>query len=245
MGFSYTGLAYSLLLLSLIFLTYRIFKYSKQKNDITSKYFFYFCLSLVALALVRSVTGLLFARNTSVLFASVLSVSFIEGVMASIVAYLVIHVYFKSSKVLPWIGFAVFLALGLLTVFLTLQTLPGRSVSIEESGSLNLNVGFLGNITYTVLRVGLFAFSFIPLMIIFLQQFFASKEVRLKTRAIGLVFSLLLGFFIGSLDFVILELLKLGAITRDVSIGIVGVVLFLVVYFTQKPIPEEDEKLQS
>lgn len=236
MTFSYTGVAFFLLFLAMTFLSYRIFRYWRQKNDSASKYLFYFCISLLALTLVRSVTGLFFARDVATLSLSLVLVSFIEGVMSAVVAYFLISL--KAPKVLPWIGFAIFIFLGLLTAFLTLKSLPYRELVLEESGSLNLNYS-LSDVWYAVLRTGLFAFGFIPLIIMFLQQFFTLKEARLKVRAFGLALSLFLGFFIASLDFVILNLLKLGAITRDVIVGILSILIFFVVYLTQKPIPEE------
>jgi hypothetical protein len=120
---------------------------------------------------------------------------------------------------------------------LTYLTIPDREFILDESGALNLNYN-LDNFWYAATRTGLFALSFVPLIVIFLRQSFILREIRARTRAIGLTLVLFLGFFIGSLDFVFLELLKLETIIRDIMIGALSILMFFVVYFTQKPNPE-------
>ncbi|GAH43518.1 unnamed protein product [marine sediment metagenome] len=102
MAFSFTGVAYLLLFFALGFLTYRFFQYWQKSKDTTPKLFLYLTISLTLFALVRTISGLFFANNTQILIKSTILVSFIEGLAAAIVAYLIIHL--KFPKISPWLG---------------------------------------------------------------------------------------------------------------------------------------------
>jgi len=244
MDFSYTGIAYSLLFISLLFLNYRVFQYWQKSKDTISRLFLYFVVCLVFFVLLRAITGLFFATNPQVLYVSVGLVAFTEGVMAALVAYLVIHL--KFPRIIPWIGAVFFLILGVLITLahylVKNETLP----FVDQSGSINFNVGLdvqSGFLWYPLLRTFLLLFSFVALIFVNLRYFRVATDRYFKTRTLGLAIALFLGVLIGVSDFLVISVIKAGAVYRDATIAVLSVVLFLVVYFTQKPRPLEKETL--
>lgn len=234
MAFSFTGFAYLLLFFALGFLTYRLFQYWQKSKDTTSKFFLYFAISLTLFALVRTISGLFFANNTQILIKSIIFVSFIEGLAAAIVAYLIIHL--KFSKISPWLGFSVIFLLGLVATILTIIIAPQFKPFLESSGAINW--GFLPlatNLHYFILRLGIILITFIPLIIILFQQFRTSDDFYIRIRSLGLSVLLFLGIVIGLLDFFLTELLNLEVIHRDIVACFLSIFLFVIIYLTQKP----------
>jgi hypothetical protein len=240
MFFSSTSIAYFLLSLALGFLTYRFFQYWIQNRTTTSKLFLFLALSFFLFALVRVISVLFFAYNLKVLNGSIVAVSFIEGLAASVVAYLIIHL--KFPKISPWIGFIVIFLLGIWATILTAGT--DYQPLVEENGAIDWGfsaseVGML----YLVIRFGIILITFVPIIIILLQQFLYSGEPIIRKRSLGLSVVLLLGIGLGFIDFVLNNFLKIGVATyRDYTTIIISFFILLVTFLTQKP---EESKQQN
>ena len=233
MVFSSTGIAYLLLFLVLGFLSYRLFQYWTQNRTTTSKFFFFLVLSFLLFALIRVISVLFFVDNLQVLNASIVAVSFIEGLAASIVAYLVIHI--KFHQISPRIGFIIFFFLGILATVLTVGI--NYQPSIEESGAVDW--GFAASevgVLYLIIRFGIILITFVPLIIVIFQQFLSSKDHVTKKKSLGLSIIFLLGIGLGFIDFVLNNFLQISvAAYRDYTTIILSLFILLVTFFTQKP----------
>lgn len=236
---STTGIAYLFFFLALAFLAYRFFQYWRKNQDTTSKLFYFFSISIAVLAFIRMITGIFFAKNTQVLAISVILVSFSEVIMAAIVAYLII--YLKFPKISPWVGFIIIFILGSFVTYLTYTTLPERNLILEPSGALNLSFKFGSNFWYPILRLLVLSLSMIPMIVVFLQQYKSSNVFYIKTRTLGLSIALFLGLIIGLIDFIFISIFRLSALDRDITMSIISIILFFVIYFTQKPNPSKTQ----
>lgn len=233
MIFSLTGIAYSILFISLGFLSLRFFQYWQQNKDFTSKLFLLVILPLTFFALVRAISVFFFAKNTAALVNSVILVSFLESLSAAVVAYLIIHL--KFPKISPWLGFAVILFVGVIVTALTssVQYHP----TLGENGVVDWGFPSRGaSVVYPILRLMIILTTFVPLIVILFQQFRRSEEVFVKRRSLGFSLVLFLGITLGFIDFVLNNILGLeAAIYRDYTTIIIGFLIFLIVLFTQKP----------
>jgi len=232
MIFSSTGLVYLILFFALGLLTYRFFQYWKQKRDTTSKLFFLFALTFLSFVFFRAVSILFFANNIKILVDSIVLVSFIEDLAAAIVAYLII--YSKFPKISPWLGFSIIFILGL---FVTIAT-AGISYqpSFEKMGAIDWGFPLSGaGIFCSILRFGIILITFIPLIVILLQQFKTSEDSSIRKRSFGLSLVLMVAVIGGLADFILNSFLRLDAIYRDITIAILGVLLFIFIFITQKP----------
>lgn len=229
MGFSYTGLSYLILFFTVGFLAYRFFQYWRQKKDKISRLFFYFAFTLCLFAFTRAVSGLFFADNIRILKASIFLVIFFESIAAAIAAY--ITIFIKMPKISPWLGFFVFSLLGAMVIILTYVSHP-YSPFLDAHKAINWQVS--SNLLYDVLRFILLFIPFFSLIVILIQQFKNSKDSFARTRAIGLSCLLFLGIIIGLLDFFLIGVTKLPAISRDIVTGFLSILLFVVVFLTQK-----------
>jgi hypothetical protein len=237
MGFTFTvystGASYLVLFLALAFLTYRFFQYWQRTRDITSKCFFYFSISFAMFALIRAVSGLFFINNMKILTISSVPVAFFEGLSAAIVAYILF--YLKLPKISPWVGFSI---MFLLTLVATVSTaiLSPYLITIGEGGVITW-VAKEGNNLYSAFRAGMLVFAFASLIIIFFQQFINSTNPFLRRRLLGLIIVLFLAVIIGIASFIAEDILRLYGITggKDILVGALSIILFAVIYFTQKP----------
>ena len=234
MVFSSTGIAYLSLLISMALLTYRFFIYWKEKKDVTSKFFIYFGICFTLFAFFKTITGLFFINNIQVLVASTVFASFIEGLAAAFVAYLII--YLKFPRFRPIIGFWVFFFLGLLATILTI-TLKPVSPSIEPTGAINWGFSFESPILfyYSLFRALIILITFIPLIFILFQQYLDTTDTLVKKRSFGLGLLLLVGIIIGFIDFLFIQIFHLDAISRDIAMIFLSTLLFVVIFLTQKP----------
>jgi hypothetical protein len=230
---SSTGAAYLILFLALAFFSYRFFQYWQKAKDVTSKCFFYFSISFAMFALIRAVSGLFFIGDPKILALSSVPVAFFEGLSAAIVAYIVF--YLKLPKISPWIGFG---AMFLLTLVATVSTaaLSPYSAVINEGGVITW-VSKGGYNLYSALRGGILVFAFASLIIIFFQQFMHSENAFLRKRLLGLIIALSLAVIVGISSFVGEDIFRLYDITggKDILIAALSIILFAVIYFTQKP----------
>lgn len=233
MFFSLTGLAYFILFLSLGLLTFRFFQYWRRKRDVIAKLFLFFVIPFTLFALVRAVSILFFAQNLNALLVSILLVVFLQSLAAAIVAYLVF--YLKLPKVSPWLGFLLVFLFGLAITVLTSHMPYEPSLGAGGVISWKLLPSELSTL-YSILRLVIILLAFLPLIIIFLQQFLSSQEVILKKRALGLSLILIFGILLGLIDFILSNLSGWQAtILRDYLAITISLLVFLTVFFTQKP----------
>ncbi len=233
MFFSFTGLSYLTLFISLSFLTFRFFQYWRQKKDTTSKLFLLLIIPLFLFAFIRTITPLFFLENIQIITFSIILVAFLESLTAAVVAYLI--VYLKFPKISPWVGFSIIFFLGIIVTILTANI--SYSPTIEEKGVIDW--GFPSSevgIIYSILRLVIVLATFIPLIIIVFQQFLYSEDAFLKKRSLGLTLVLILGMLLGFIDFILNNILGIkAAIYRDYTTIIISFLLFLVIFLTQKP----------
>jgi hypothetical protein len=239
---SLTGVAYIFLSFAMGFLALRFYQYQKQRKDTVSKCFFYFALSFFAFALVKAITGLFFANGLNVLMISSFFSSFLEGLAAAIVAYLIIKI--KFPKVSPWLGFWIIFLLGITTLIMNIIVRPSVP-HIDQSGAISwsLTQGIIP-IIYYILRMAIILVSFVPLIFILIQQASSTANREAKYRAIGLAIVAFLGIIIGLIDFVFVKVFGVNAISRDITMGILSILLFFVVFFTQKPPSAEKNNIR-
>lgn len=229
MAYSTTGFAYLALLLALGYLAYRFFQYWRKEKDIISKIFLYFAIFFGLFALIRTIGGLFFATNPSFLERIIVAGTATQTFAFAAIAYLI--VYLKFPQVSPWFGFIPILILGLIAIILTV--VASFNPFLELSGAINWGFpsGPLG-LWISVLRFFLFAVTFIPLIIIFLQQFKTSIDSYVKGKALGISLSLLFALTASLFDFLLINILKLDSIWRDASLIILSITLFITLFLT-------------
>jgi len=230
MSFSFTGLAYLFSFFGLGLLSYRFFQYWKREKTTLSKLFLYFISIFEFFIFITAIAGLFFAKNIQILKVVVVSDIFLQGLASAIVGYLII--YLKFPKVSPWLGFWIIFLLGLATTVLTI-IIPFEP-SFDPSGAIDWDVG---KFPTSILRTIIFLITFLPLVVIMFQQFITSKDFYIKTKALGLGLICLFGLIMGFLDFFLEKILKLGAISSDIAMGFLSVIVLILVFRTQKPPP--------
>lgn len=236
MTFSLTGFSYLILFVSLSFLTFRFFQYWKQKKDIASKIFLLFGLTFTLFALVRVVSVFFFVYNTQILLGSIVISTFLQSLAAAIVAYLIVYIKFPSVS--PWLGFAVIAFLGLIATILACNVSYQPVLSPEGIFDWGFPSFSSLAVFYSILRLIIILATFLPLMVILLQDFVYYSEDKLaKKRVLGLFLILCFAMLLGVFDFILTNLLKLEtAVYRDYISIIMGCFIFLVILLTQKPI---------
>ncbi len=238
MTFSFTGLSYLFLFFTLGVLIYRFFQYWRREKIVLSKLFICFASTFALFALITAIAGLFFAKNSQILKGVVVGDVFLQGLVCAIIGYMII--YIKFPKISPWFGFWAVFLLGLTTTILTI--LIPFEPSFDPSGAINWDVEKFP--TY-ILRSILFLITFLPLAIIHFQQFIASEDFYVKTKALGLALIFLLVLVIGSLDFFLENILKLGAISSDIGLLILSLILLIVILLTQKLPPAEKKYIPT
>jgi hypothetical protein len=233
LALSSSAIAYFLLSLVLGFLTFRFRQYLKQRKDIVSRGFFYFSLVFFAFALVRMVT-FSFAESLGLNFL-VISASlsaFLQGLAAAIVVHMILTL--KSARISPWFGFWTIFALGVATAAINIFLKPSLP-HIASDGSVTwiLTAG-ITPIIYYVLRMSIIFMAFIPLVTILLLQFKNTTDPFLRNRSFGLICVTVLAIIIGMIDFIFVKAFHVSGLTRDVVMGILSILLFVVTLLTQK-----------
>lgn len=237
MAFSYTGLAYLLGFFALGLLTYRFFQYWKKEKTVVSKLFFLFTGFFTLFMLLTAIAGLFFAKNTQILRLAVISAALIQTFALAFLGYLI--VYLKFPKISPWIGFTVVFLFGLASTVLTIIT--PVNPHLELSGGIDWDVQPAPDI----IRFSIFLITFIPLIILNIQQIRTSEEPYFKAKVSGLTLAFIFGLLVGLFDFLLEKILKLGAFSSDIAMGILSIILFIVVFFTQKPSSPKEEYIPS
>jgi len=238
MGYSPTGTAYLILFFALGFLTFRFFRYRKQKKDVISKCFLFFVFFFATFAFLKAVICIFFINNTQILtFSTVLGV-FLQYLAFASIAYLVI--YIKFPNIFPWIGFSIFILLGLLTTYLTANL--SIQPFINPSGAISWNI-FSSNFDfpYFILRFGIILITFLALITVTVHEYKSAEDALLRKRTLGLIIIFSLVILLGFLDFFLIDLLKLDAIMRDIGFIILSILIFIIALSTQKP-PKKKEK---
>ena len=231
MTFSFTGVAYLLGFFATGLLAYRFFQYWRREKTIVSKLFFYFAAIFSFFMFITAIAGLFFAQNTQILKLTVIFAAFLQGLAVAIIGYLI--VYLKFPQISPWLGFIPVFLLGLTATILTIL-LP-FSPYLEEGGGINW--GFQPKVDF--IRFFLFLITFLPLIFILIQQIRISQDPIVKARAIGISLILSFGIFTGLLDFFLERILKLGAVSSDIALGFLSIVVFIIIIRTQK-LPSSD-----
>lgn len=237
MTFSFTGLAYLLGFLGTGLLTYRFFQYWQREKTVISKFLLFFTGFIALFLLVGAIGGLFFAKNLQVLIGVVIVSAILQSLAFASAGYVV--AFLKIPKVKPYFVFIVILFLGLVATALTALT-PFYPY-LDQTGSINWNTPFRWT---DILRLSLFLITFVPLMIIFVQQYKTSKDAHIKAKALGLSAGLLFGLFVALLDFLLKGLLKLGPQSSDIAMGVLGVCL-LVILLSQKSLPPIEKEYTS
>ena len=141
----------------------------------------------------------------------------------------------KLLKISPWILPSIVFFIGLIT--LTLIHFADYSVYVDDLGSVIWERGIKSSLDYiySLLRTLILAIGFIPLMIVMFQKTKETDDKTLKKRSFGLGIILLIGSTVGLWDFIFISIFNTGPIFRDISMAILGVLLFFVILVTQKP----------
>lgn len=227
MTFSFTGLAYLIGLFALGLLSYRFFQYWQREKTTISKLFMCFTGTFALFMLILATAGLFFANNTQILRLAVISTAFVQNFAFAIIAYLL--VYLKFPRISPWLGAIPVFLLAVVTTILT-ATIPFNPY-LESSGGINWDIQPVGDI----IRLFLFLITFVPLLAILIQQIRIAKDPAVKNRALGIVLILVFGILVSLLDFFLESILKLEAISSDIAMVALSIVVFIIVFFIPKP----------
>jgi hypothetical protein len=230
MGYSFTGIAYSILSLTIGLLTYRTFNYWKKEKDRVSKIWFYASFSLLLFAILKTIVGLFFAKDPVILEMSIDAGSFFQAISYSALVYFVFYVKFYP-RISPWWGAFPALLLGIASTISSINTkfIP----FLEPSGSINWGVPSPFSLS-VILRVILFFITFIPAIIVLSEQFKKSENVRARRKALGFMLVFFSSIIIGLFDFFLINLLKLDAIWRDIGFVVLSVVVIIILLSTWK-----------
>ena len=180
---------------------------------------------------ITAIGGLFFAKNPTVLKGVVISATFLQIIAYAIVGYLVLIM--KFPKISPKFGFITIFLLGLGATILTV-ILPSNPF-LEPNGSINWDIHPIPG----SLRIFISFITFLPLGIIFIQQALKSKTLEMRNKAIGLGGLVIAGLIMIPFHLLFSKVLKLGAIGSDLSLGIYGISLLILLFLTRKPRSEE------
>jgi hypothetical protein len=162
---------------------------------------------------------------------------FLEGLAGAVIFYLIFHLL-KFPKIFSWLAFFIVFIFGLAVSWLDAKIL--YQPFLDSGGAINWGSSVLTT-SHRYLRLALLSTSFVPLVVILIRQYIKTKEFRVRTRAIGLGFAVLAGIIIGFFDFFV-DVLNLATQSRDIIISVLGILLFIAIYLTQKA-PKAMEKL--
>lgn len=236
MNYSFTGLAYLIIFLTLGYFAYRLFQYWQKERNLISKLWLYFVVLFDMYLLIRAIGGMFFANNQFFLERTIYVSSFIQALALAIMAYLIIAL--KFPKVSPWVGFIFVLVLGLIAAFLTIFIPFFPFLTSEGSINWGMPSGPLVLIV-AVIRSFLFIITFIPLIIINLQQFRISEDSYVKRKALGLSLTILFLAIVALIDFLFVSVFKLAPIWRDWGYIFAGLILFITLLLAQRPLSSQ------
>lgn len=224
MSFSTTGLAYLLGSVTMALLVNRFYIYWQHQKTVVSKLFVLFLATLNLFFLVAAVSGIFFAGDAKLLKTTVFVSAFLQIISGAIVGYLLF--YLKFSKISPWVGSAVIVAIGLLTLILTIVIPfnPYLQVDRAINWDIPLSVG--------VLRLLMFV-PLLPMGVVCIAEGRKMEgETRSRFLAIGVLF--LFGFLISPSDFILNQVIGFGARGSDIAMASMGFLFLAVVLAIQR-----------
>lgn len=224
MDYSFTGIAYFFLFCSVLYLISRFYKYWEKSRDTLSKLFLYFISIINLFFFLKMIVCLFFVNNPEILEKSIVAGALIQAFAMATIIYAIF--YLKIPSLSPWIGFSFVLFLGTVSAFLT--SLIDFNPYLSASGSIDWGIPSESLFFATsALRIFLFLITFLPLLIIFIQQFLKSEDAYVRTKTFGMIAALVFAFVISSLDFFLIGIFKLDPLWRDVNSVILSVILII------------------
>lgn len=226
MNFTFTGLVYLVMSLSLFFLAVRFYHNWRKDNTAVPKFFFFYSITFLLSGIITVIGSFFFSENTEVLKFVVTCASFLQGLMSAFLGYAIF--YLRIPKVSPWVGFFPVFILCLLSTFFTANS--SFHPTLGGNGVIDWDIQTGPNI----FRVVILLITIVPISVIFFQEGMRVKDKALRDKSFGLALLFLVGLFAGILDFFLEKYLHLGAISSDLAILFLGIYLFFLVLLTQK-----------
>jgi hypothetical protein len=224
---SSTVIAYFLGFLMLGAFAAKIFwLWRKDKKNKVSKLLFYINAIFSLFMLVVAMGVLFFSKNVSILKVIEIISVLLQSFIFAIITYLVMFLRFPHF--FPKIFSAVIFLIGLSAVFLTafLPSNPG----LDYTRSMNWDV----NPVVKIIRTILFLVTFVPFIIVLIQEFKKSTDYLVRTRALGMILALVFGLVVAFFDFIFVTILHLGGIVSDMIVGTLSVIIFIVIFSSYK-----------
>lgn len=210
------------------FLAFRFWQYYTREVSVFSKMMLFFSLSFLAFTLYTAAATLFFPHSSEVLKSAIVAATFFQGIGNSFLAYLI--VFMKIPRISPRTVFVVFLLATLVTTFVAI-TSDSRSFFDSESSAVDWGVPAAEDLP----RAIMFFLTFIPMGLIFVQQYFSTTDPEVKLRAFGLGSLLVLGSFAAAVDLVLEQQLNLGPAAGDIAQIVIYTVLLGLLIATQRP----------
>jgi len=223
---SSTGFAHLLGFVASALLSYRFYQNWRQERNIVSKLFFYMVISITISLFASGIAGLFFAQNIQILKGAVIFSSFMQIFVFSSAAFTI--TYLKLPKVSPWLVTGVIFVLELIAVILTV-IIPFYPF-IDSSGGINWGNQPIADQFKLILSL----IVFLPLLYILFEQMIISKDSSVRTKALGLFLITLFGVLMTFFDFLLVTILQSGALARDAVVSTFAIIIFVVIFFTQK-----------
>jgi len=236
MTFSFTGLAYLFLFVTITQLAFRYFQYLQKEKTKTAQLFFYLAIPFVLFTFFKAISGLFLAGNADILRLSVIIGPFLQGLSCAIALYLAIFIL-DLSRIFSWVGFIFLFILGAISSYLLFAEIPINP--FLEYNSINWGIEFTN--TYNLLRFWTIFLGFVPLGIVFFREYKKSEDPYVKARAKGFSYLAILIVAIGFFDFAFSMIFKGGPIARDI-LFIVFSIIFMTASFLKFKRPEEKEE---
>ena len=226
MSFSLTGLSFLFGAVSIGMLVFRFFQYWREEKNTTSKLFFWFTAMFPIFMLLVAVGSLFFADNAQILKLTVVLATLFQGIACSIIGYMIIYIKFPSVS--PWWGAIPIFLLGMFATFSSIFL--SYSPRLEPDGGINWDIPLSLGITRSIL----FLITFLPLILILIQQIRGSSDAFVRTKAFGLSIVLIFGIIMGFLDFFLETVLGLSAISSAIVLIFLSIIVFFIIFITQK-----------
>jgi hypothetical protein len=231
MTYSITALAYLSLLVSISYFSFRLFSYWQKEKNIVSKLWFIFTFIFCFFPLVKLIGVLFFAQSPVALERTIDIGGFIQALALAVAAYLVVFVRFPNIS--PWYGFSSVFLLGIISAVFTV--LVKFQPFIEPSGAINW--GYSNDfymMAVSVSRTVMYLITFLPLIIISLQQFRKAQDFYAKRKALGIALTLCFLVFVAFVDFFVGRIFaKEGPFLRDLGYIIASAVLIITLAINQ------------
>ena len=227
MTFTFTGISYLVVFFSLFLLSVRFYQNWRRENTTVSKLFLFYAVTFLLSVAVTVIGSFFFTENTDVLKTVVIFASFFQGLMSSFLGYVIF--YLKFPKIPPWIGFTPVFILCLASTFYTASS--SFYPVLEANGAIDWDIQAGPNIFRAIVLL----ITIIPISVIFFQEGMKIQDKVSRNKSFGLALLFLVGLFAGVLEFLLEQYLNLGTISSDFAILFLGIYLFFLVIFTQKP----------